>query len=69
MKKTMVIDDFIKMAKEDIDTAADYEMESDNYSYFLIKGILLIGLILSFMPVYEIILSAFIPSVQIPFYH
>lgn len=30
MKKTMVIDDFIKMAKEDIDTAADYEMESAN---------------------------------------
>lgn len=45
------------------------EMESDNYSYFLIKGILLIGLIVSFMPIYEIILSAFIPSVQIPFYH
>jgi len=45
------------------------EIESDNVSYFLIKGVLLIGFILCLLPVFEIILRAFMPNVQIPFYH
>lgn len=45
------------------------EIDSDNYSFFLVRGILLIGFTICLLPVFEIILRAFIPSVQIPFYH
>lgn len=45
------------------------ELESDNSSYFLIKGVLIIGFILCLLPVFEIILRTFIPNIQIPFYH
>ncbi|MBS4063507.1 MAG: hypothetical protein KGZ74_03060 [Chitinophagaceae bacterium] len=45
------------------------EMESDNVSYFLIKGVLIIGFILCLLPAFEIILRTFMPNVQTPFYH
>lgn len=45
------------------------EINNNNYSYFLIKGILLIGFTICILPVFEIILRALIPSIQIPFYH
>jgi hypothetical protein len=45
------------------------EFEKDNYSYFLIKGFILIGVILSLSPILESFLRFFIPSIQIPFYH
>jgi len=45
------------------------EIEANNVSYFLIKGILIIGFIFCLSPVFEIILRNFIPSIQIPFYH
>jgi hypothetical protein len=45
------------------------EIESDNVSYFLIKGILIIGFVFCLSPVFEIILRRFIPSIEIPFYH
>jgi hypothetical protein len=45
------------------------EIEIDNCSYFLVRGILLIGFIICLLPVFEIILRTFMPSVQIPFYH
>lgn len=45
------------------------EIEADNVSYFLIKGVLIIGFILCLLPVFEIILRTFMPNVQIPFYH
>ncbi len=45
------------------------EIEADNYSYFIIRGSLLIGFTLCLMPIFEIILRKFIPSVEIPFYH
>ncbi|TKC12765.1 hypothetical protein FA048_03865 [Pedobacter polaris] len=45
------------------------EMEEDNYGYFLVKGIMLIGLIFSLSPVLSLILRALIPNVEIPFYH
>lgn len=45
------------------------EIESDNVSYFLIKGILIIGFNVCLLPVFEILLRTFMPNVQIPFYH
>jgi len=45
------------------------EIEADNVSYFLIKGVLIIGFILCLLPVFEIILRTFMPNVQMPFYH
>ncbi|MBS0646256.1 MAG: hypothetical protein JSR97_06660 [Verrucomicrobia bacterium] len=45
------------------------EIETDNVSYFLIKGILIIGFMFCLLPVFEIILRTFMPNVQIPFYH
>jgi hypothetical protein len=45
------------------------EIETDNYSYFLVKGTLLIGFTSCLLPVFEIILRAFMPNIQIPFYH
>lgn len=45
------------------------EMEDDNYSYFVLKGAILIGIILSLSSVLSLILRMFIPNVEIPFYH
>lgn len=45
------------------------EIEANNVSYFLIKGVLIIGFIFCLLPVFEIILRTFMPNVQIPFYH
>lgn len=45
------------------------EMDADNYAYFLIKGVLLVGFILILSTIFETVLRAFIPNVQLPFYH
>lgn len=45
------------------------EVDIDNYTFFLVRGIMLIGFTICLLPVFEIILRAFIPSVNIPFYH
>ena len=45
------------------------EIEADNISYFLIKGIIIIGFLFCLSPVFETILRVFMPNVQIPFYH
>jgi hypothetical protein len=45
------------------------EIETDNFSYFIVRGILLIGFTVCLLPVFENILRAFMPNVQIPFYH
>jgi hypothetical protein len=45
------------------------EFESDNYPYFLIRGVMMIGFHLCLLPVFEIIIRAFMPNIQIPFYH
>lgn len=45
------------------------EMEADNTSYFLIKGVMIIGFLYCLLPVFETILRYFMPNVQIPFYH
>lgn len=43
------------------------EVEKNNYSYFLMKGVILLCLILSLMPVFELLLRMFFP-IEIPFY-
>ena len=49
--------------------SAEKEMDADNYSFFLIRGILLIGFTLCLLPILEIVLRSFMPSVQLPFFH
>lgn len=45
------------------------EMENDNYVYFIIKGIMLICFLLGLLPILENLLKAFLPNIEIPFYH
>ncbi|MEI6697020.1 MAG: hypothetical protein WCO13_13250 [Bacteroidota bacterium] len=45
------------------------EMENNNISYFLIRGVILIGIIISFLTLYESLLRAFLPTINAPFYH
>ncbi|SDC80165.1 hypothetical protein [Niabella drilacis] len=45
------------------------EVAADNYVFFLIRGMVLIGLSICLLPVFEIILRAFLPGVQVLFYH
>jgi hypothetical protein len=44
------------------------EMERDNFTYFAVRGVVLIGLVYSFSTVFEILLRFFMPSIDIPFY-
>lgn len=45
------------------------EIDIDNITYFIIKGVLIFGFIYCLSPVFEIILRTFMPTIQIPFYH
>lgn len=45
------------------------EMEDDNFSYFIIKGIMLLSIIFSLSSVLSLFLRTLIPNVEIPFYH
>ena len=45
------------------------EMERDNFSFFLIKAFLLIGLSMMFSNALEDFLRLFMPVLDIPFYH
>lgn len=47
----------------------DVEMEQNNISYFLIKGIMIIVFILILLPTFETLLRGFILSVDTPIYH
>jgi len=44
------------------------EIESNNYVYFILKSIVFIGIVYSLMPVFESVLRAFFPNIEIPFY-
>jgi hypothetical protein len=44
------------------------EVENNNSAFFLLKGVLFIGLIYSLMPVFEVVLRAFFPNLEVPFY-
>lgn len=45
------------------------ELENDNYSYFIIKGIVIISFMSLLMPFFEKLLRMFLPQIEIPFYH
>ena len=45
-----------------------HEIENENYSYFLLKGTVLIVFILISLPVFEHFLMWFLPKVETPFY-
>lgn len=45
------------------------EMENDNYAYFILKSLMLIGSTLSLLPAFESLLKIFLPIIQTPFYH
>lgn len=47
----------------------EIEMEQNNSTYFLIKGILFITFILLLLPIFETLLRCFILSVDTPIYH
>lgn len=49
--------------------AGSVEMEIDNFVYFLIKGVIIIGFTISLLPIFESLLRVFIPATQLPFYH
>jgi hypothetical protein len=44
------------------------EIESNNYVYFILKSIVFIGIVYSLMPVFESVLRAFFPNIEIPYY-
>lgn len=44
------------------------EIESNNYVYFILKGIVFIGFVYTLMPVFESVLRTFFPNIEIPFY-
>jgi hypothetical protein len=45
------------------------EIETDNVSYFLVNGVILIGLNFCLLPVFEMVIRMFMPSISLPFYH
>ena len=45
------------------------EVDRNNWSYFLTRGIILAGSVFVVTPVFEILLRIFIPAIEIPFYH
>lgn len=44
------------------------EIKSNHYVYFLMKAVVFIGFIYCLMPVFEMLLRYFLPSIEIPYY-
>lgn len=44
------------------------EIENNNYVYFLMKGVVFICFIYALLPLFESVLRAFFPEIEIPFY-
>lgn len=44
------------------------EIENNNYVYFILKGIVFIGFVHTLMPIFENVLRAFFPNIEIPYY-
>lgn len=44
------------------------EIENNHYTYFLMKGIAFIGFVYCLMPVFEMLLRTFLPTIEIPYY-
>ena len=45
------------------------EIQNDNYNYFILKSLILIGSTLALSPAFESLLKIFLPIIQTPFYH
>lgn len=45
------------------------ELEIDNYNYFILKSLLLLGSTIALLQVFENLLKIFLPVIQTPFYH
>ncbi len=45
------------------------EIQKENYSYFVLKGIILIVFVLSTITLFEHFLKWFMPTIETPFYH
>jgi hypothetical protein len=45
------------------------EAESNNTTFFLIRGAIMAGFTVCLLPVFELILRTFIPHINTPFYH
>jgi len=45
------------------------EMENDNFTYFILKSLILLGSTIGLFPAFESLLNLFLPIVQTPFYH
>ena len=45
------------------------EMDNNNYSFFLLKGLILLGLIIISLSLQESILKVFMPSISTPIFH
>lgn len=45
------------------------EMENDNFTYFILKSLILIGSTFAILPAFESLLKIFLPIIQTPFYH
>jgi len=45
-----------------------YEIENNNYVYFVLRGIVFIGFVYSLLPVFDLVLRAFLPNIEIPYY-
>lgn len=50
-------------------TDDEQEMANDNYTYFLMKGVVLLGTIFSLSAIFELMLRMTIPTIDLPFYH
>lgn len=44
------------------------EVENNHYTYFLMKGVVFIGFVYCLMPVFEMLLRTFLPTIEIPYY-
>ncbi len=51
------------------DRKNDIEIANDNFGYFLLKGLFILGSSIALLPVLETILKQFLPIIQTPFYH
>lgn len=45
------------------------EMDNNNYSFFLLKGLILLGLVMISLSLQENILKVFMPSISTPIFH
>lgn len=44
------------------------EIETNHYTYFLMKGMVYISFIYCIMPVFEMLLRMFLPNIEVPYY-